>query len=246
MAPLSAMKNEQRDQAQELYFQSNLTKTEIANKLNVSRRTVTLWAHQGNWDTLRRSARSMPALVAEKCYHLIDQYTSGLLDDRYRSMNITIHNAQTIHLLASSIKKLKNRSTVNESMEMFNFFLEGLSRRNPELAANVLPEVEEFILCRSTATTNSHLTDDFTPNGSIPFPEKEMTEQYADEKDNASLNLEFDLFMQQREEALRAANQKETIAASSVEPARQTTETNNTTVISEEGHNSEATIMKTP
>jgi hypothetical protein len=214
------MKNTERAEAQELYFQSNMSKTDISNRLNVSRRTVTLWAHQGNWDTLRRSARIMPALVAEKCYHLIDQYTSALLTDQVTSGAINIKHAQTIHLLASSIKKLKNRSTVNESMEMFNFFLEGLSRRDPELAAQVLPQVEEFISCRSSATTNCHLTDDFNADGNIPFPEKEITEQYADEKDAADLNEEFDIFIQQRDEARLVARQQESTLVSNAENTR--------------------------
>jgi hypothetical protein len=194
------MKNELRAEAQELFFQSNLTKTEIANKLQVSRRTVTLWSHQGNWDSLRRSARTMPAIVAEKCYHLIDHYISGILGDNYTAASINITHAQTINLLAGSIKKLRNRSTVNESMEMFNFFLDGLSRRNPELAAQVAPEVNEFISCRSTATVNGNLISDFTKDATIPFPEKEILEQYQDEKDINELNSEFEHFIQLRKE----------------------------------------------
>jgi hypothetical protein len=199
------MKNTQREEAQQLFFQSNLTKTDIASRLNVSRRTITLWSHQGNWDTLRRSARSMPAMVAEKCYHLLNQYTTGLLGDNYTAASINIKHAQTIHLLASSIRKIKNRSTVNESMEMFNFFLDGLTRRNPALAAQVAPELEEYIGARAATSTNDHLTDEFASDASVPFPADELKEQLADEKDEAAINEEFEEFLRQREEAAMSA-----------------------------------------
>ena len=193
------MKSAEREQAQYLYFQTDYTKGQIAEMLKVNRHTISMWAHQGNWDKLRKSARTLPALVAEKCYHLVDSYASGILGDPYTSQNINIRHAQTIHLLASSIKKLKNRSTVNETMEMFNFFLDNLNRRNPALAAQIVPEVDEYLRARGDATVNDHLTSSFSEDGSIPFPADELTEQSLDQQDADLLNQEFEEFLHQRQ-----------------------------------------------
>lgn len=193
------MKAQEREQAQYLYFQTDYTKGQIAEMLKVNRHTISMWAHQGNWDKLRKSARTLPALVAEKCYHLVDSYTSGILGDAYTAQNINIKHAQTIHLLASSIKKLKNRSTVNETMEMFNFFLDNLNRRNPALAAQIVPEVDEYLRARGDATVNDHLTSSFSEDGSIPFPADEFAEQSLDQQDADLLNQEFEEFLHHRQ-----------------------------------------------
>src|ERR1035437_10060111 len=98
------MKNEQLEEAKELYFQTNLSKAEIADKIGVNRKTVLFWSQQGNWDKVRLSARNMPSLVAEKCYYLIDQYLRSLLIDGDANTYCTLQlrHAQTIHLLATT------------------------------------------------------------------------------------------------------------------------------------------------
>ena len=102
------MKNEQKERAKALFFDTNLTKTEIAEKLNVDRRTIRIWSQEGNWEHLRKSARHLPSMVAEKCYYLIDQYLNSLMinGDVNTYCTLQLKHAQTIHLLATTIKKL--------------------------------------------------------------------------------------------------------------------------------------------
>jgi hypothetical protein len=193
------MKTTERSEAQRLFFQTNYTKSKIAEMLGVSRRTLSVWAHHGNWDKLRKSSRTLPAIVAEKCYHLVDEYTSGLLADSYAAQNINYRHAQTIHLLATSIKKLKNGSTVNEAMQTFNLFLGGLEHRHPELAAQVAPEVDEFIRLTAGSKTTDHLTSHFADDGTVPFNQEDFTEKYKDEAEAETLNEAFEEFIQHRD-----------------------------------------------
>ncbi len=192
------MKNKQHDQAKELYFQTNLSKTEIAEKVGVTRKTVLFWAQQGNWYQLRKSARTLPSIVAEKCYYLVDQYASHLLTDGAIMANFSLRDAQVLHLLAGTIKKLKNRSTVNESMEMFNFFLENLNKRNPGLAEQVSPEIENYIDTRRRIEKNDVLLEEFNDDGSLPYRHKQQQEQWQDEDDNAQLWNDFETFLETR------------------------------------------------
>ena len=191
------MKNQQQEQAKEFYFQANMSKTEIAEKVGVARKTVLFWSQQGNWDKLRMSARNMPSLVAEKCYYIIDQYINSLLLEGNTTTysKLQLKHAQTIHLLATTIKKLKNRSTVNESMEMFNFFLDGLKRRDPVLADQVAPQIEQYITIRKNVETTDFLMEDFRHDGTLPFTDLELLEKSADEQDNAELYSDFEDFL---------------------------------------------------
>jgi DNA-binding XRE family transcriptional regulator len=184
------MKNEQQEEAKKLYFQTNMSKTEIANAVGVCRRTILRWCKEDNWEQLRKSARHMPSIVAEKCYYLLDAYASRLLQhDTYD--NITLHDAQVLNLLASTIKKIKNRSTTNESMEMFNFFLEGLKKKDPKLAEAILPELEEYIQVRGDRKTNDYFMQGFTPYGMMEYPEKEINEQFQDAADLEAFDEEL-------------------------------------------------------
>ena len=197
------MKNEQQEEAKDLYFNSNLSKTEIADRVGVSRKTIVYWSQQGNWEQVRQSARNMPSLVAEKCYYLIDHSLNSLLAEsnaRYAMMPLTLKDAQTIHLLAATIKKLKNRSTVNESMEMFNFFLGGLTRRDPELAAQVAPQIEEYITIRKNCETNDFLMEEFRHDATLPHNDKEFQEGLADKTDSEELYREFEELLKTRDE----------------------------------------------
>ncbi len=162
---------------------------------------IGLRTRQDNWDKLRMSAHNTPSLVAEKCYHLIDQYASGLLINGAGLSTLSLRHAQTIHLLAASIKKLKNRSTVNESMEMFNFFLDGLNRRDPALAVQVAPQIEKYISIRNDAEITDFLTDDFNADGTISYPDKEIQENNLDQKEYEELTEEFAEFLKVREAA---------------------------------------------
>ncbi len=182
--------DKKHEEAQHLYFQTNMTKSEIADQVGVNRRTIMLWCNEGNWEQLRKSARVMPAMVAEKCYHLIDQYATQLLGPHNGSSTFTPRQADAINKLASAVKKLKNRMAVNESMELFNFFLTGLRKRDEELAGKLLPHIEYYMQYRKGYDTNDFLIDEFDNNGFIPFTNQEKIEGYMDEKDNQALAKE--------------------------------------------------------
>ena len=124
----------------------------------------------------------MPALVAEKCYFILDNIFTRMVDES-SYLPVTFKEAQTVHYLAATIKKLKNRSTINESMEMFNFFLEGLKKKDPKLAAQILPEVEEYIAARSNKEVTDFLHEELKKDPDPNAVDKVQLEQYADKED---------------------------------------------------------------
>ncbi len=179
------MKTNQRQQAEELYFQSSLTKTAIANEVGVSRRTITSWAQQGNWDQLRRSVRNMPILIMDKCYHLLNLYVSERLGDYYSAVSITKDQTQVIHQLTSSISRLSKRCSGSEYMQLANSFMEQLTHRAPHLADEARTIVDDMVYDYQPYHEQSFLTSEFDKNGLIPYPFDEVKEGWKDE-DEAS------------------------------------------------------------
>lgn len=186
----------QKEQAKRLYAQSNHSNTAIAEAVGVNRQTLTFWVHEGNWQTLRHAARTMPSIVADKLYRIIDGVAVGILQDPYGLRNMPTKQAQTIHLLSAAIKKIKNFSTLNETMELFNNFMDGLRRRNPDLADKILPFVDEFIEYRGAPKVTDNLTTEFSPDGSIPQQNNEIIELAQDQADLKTINEEIEVLAQ--------------------------------------------------
>jgi hypothetical protein len=208
------MKNEKHQQAQNLYFQTNLSKTEIANQLGVNRRTIMLWCQQGNWDRLKLSAQHLPAIVAEKCYFLLDHYTSHLLSSNAVISTFGPREAGTINQMAASIKKLKNRSAVNEAMEMFNFFIEYVKKQDPEMVDLVAPLVEGYIATRKDINIDSFVPATFNNRGFMDESkrEQEIIEQWQDEKDQPLMEQEYFEFLQYKQQKEEGEKERDNTA----------------------------------
>ncbi|MCW3123050.1 MAG: hypothetical protein JWQ38_2542, partial [Flavipsychrobacter sp.] len=178
------MNLEKKQQAKNLYFQTGMNNTQIANLLNVSRRTISYWVKEGNWERLRQSATHMPSLLAENCYHIFGHLTEGYLSERRITNPVTHKEIDGLHKLASTINKLKNRATLNESMEMFGFFLDGLRQRNPRLAEELTPYIEEYISSRAEIYAHHVAPPQLTGiGGRFPWLSAENTEQQRDARE---------------------------------------------------------------
>ncbi len=180
-----AMNLEKKQQAQNLYYQTELTKTQIANLLNISRRSLTYWIKEGNWNRLKESANHLPSILAENCYHLVGHLTESYLSELRYGRPVTNKEVDALHKLTVTIGKLKNRSTINESLEMFGFFMEGLRKKNPALAVELAPYIDEYLSSRAAIYTHSLVPESFTGLGSrIPYKEKDNTEELIDSREH--------------------------------------------------------------
>jgi len=183
------MKNEQKLHAKNLFLDTNLTQTEIAAKVGVNRRTIRLWSQEHNWENLRRSSRHLPSMVAEKCYYLIDQFTTHLLSANNVISTFSSKDADAINKMASAIKKLKARSAINESMEMFNFFIEDVKRKDEKMAEAISPFIEDYFTNRANISIADFQLSEFDETGRRAWQheEKEIKERWEDEKENEAI-----------------------------------------------------------
>ncbi|MBL7692188.1 MAG: hypothetical protein JNM41_11390, partial [Flavipsychrobacter sp.] len=167
------MINEKKHQAKTLFFQTGLTNTQIASLLNVSRRSISTWVKEGDWNRLKQSAKYLPSMLAENCYHIIGHLTESYLSEGRLTNPVTYKEIEGLHRLTLTAKKLQNRCTINENMELFGYFMEMVSQRNPELAQTIHPYIDEFISTRASVYTQHIQPDTFNSMGRIPFPEED-------------------------------------------------------------------------
>jgi hypothetical protein len=177
------MNSEQKQQAKNLYFQTDLTKTQIAQLLDVSRTSIHTCIKVENWDRLKMSAEHLPSLIAEHCYYIMGHLTKNILSENRILRPITRDESETMHKLTLTINKLKNRATANESMEMFGYFMEMVNKKSPALAQQIKPVVEEYLGTRAGVFMTQLQSSKFTPQGLLPTEERDTTEDRLDMED---------------------------------------------------------------
>jgi len=177
------MKNEKKLHAKHLYFQTDLNKTEIANLLDISRRSLHYWVKEENWDRLKRCSEHTPALLAESCYHLIANYTNSMLSE-YRITNpVSSQEAETLHKLVLTANKLKTRNALNDSIELLGLFADKLQAKDPKLAKAIAPHVEEYLFSRASIHIAHMRPAKIGNNGFIPIQPFNPTELNLDMKE---------------------------------------------------------------
>ncbi len=184
------MKLEQQQQAQHLYFQTDLSKTQIAEAVGVTRRSLHNWIREHNWEYLKRSGAAMPSLIVANCYQAMAQLSESILS---RSVEpITRTEVEAMYKLALIVNKLKVRTAFNERMETFTGFMDGLQEVNPELARTIAPYVSQyFAACANVntpAAVNARVARPAPPPASDPSEaqmDKEDIEAWAAERTSA-------------------------------------------------------------
>jgi hypothetical protein len=65
-------KSLKHQQAQDLYLHTDKTQDEIADILDVNRKTVYLWVKNGNWQEIKKAASQTPGMMRVKFYKFMD------------------------------------------------------------------------------------------------------------------------------------------------------------------------------
>ncbi len=202
------MKTQEQQRAFNLFMQTNLTKTEIADQLGVNRRTIYQWSVQGDWDVLRKSARTMPSIIGQKLYHIFGHFTDHILIRQAAYQTVTKDEAYTLHKLVSALGMIRSRNILSETMESFTGLLEQVKEKDEELAQKILPHVEDYITAGAAPRHYSMVLEGYNPDGTLPFPQKELMDRDDDFREWSALREEY-------EDERRAAEKKEQPAVTS-------------------------------
>jgi DNA-binding XRE family transcriptional regulator len=138
-----AMKTEQQKQAEELFFQTDLTKTEIAEAVGVSRRTIHYWVRENHWNEIRLASGAMPTYLAGNCYLILARLQESIL--ARTDSPITLQEVNAIYKLSGTIAKLQKRAALSENLETLTHFMDFAHDHDPQLAHDVQPLVSTYI-----------------------------------------------------------------------------------------------------
>ena len=139
------MKQNEMAQAERLFFQTNLSKSEIAEFLGVTRRTVHNWVNDNDWGRLKKSGEHMPAFLAENCYFVMAKLQYQILSETSAEKPINISQVNMLSKMASTIKRLNDSNSLNETIQMCAHLLDHIHEQNPVIAKVLQPHIDSYI-----------------------------------------------------------------------------------------------------
>jgi hypothetical protein len=134
--------NEQK--AHDLFFQTELNQQQIADLLNVNRKTLYGWIKQGNWIRAKCAAAYAPVVLAEQYYAQLAAMNNKIAerDDPFP----TKEEADIIRKITATVNAIRNeKATCSETIQVLTNFTDDMLLVDPELTKKVIVHMNVFI-----------------------------------------------------------------------------------------------------
>lgn len=127
------LQQEQRKDLAHLYYMQGESQKDIAERLGVSRNTISAWVKDGQWDT-RRAAKTVSR----------SELVKKMLSDINQKLETGDWSADEICKAASAIEKLDKQTNIVTMIEVFSSFNNWLVSRM-QIDAELTPELVKVI-----------------------------------------------------------------------------------------------------
>ena len=136
--------NQQKNDCVILFDAKGATENKvIAEKVGVSRNTITRWAKDENWEMLRAAVTSTREEQIRNMYHQIAQINKSIAESE--SKYATPAQADAINKLASAISKLEGDYGIADIISVSKQMLTWMRRKDAAKAVEMSEWFDEFI-----------------------------------------------------------------------------------------------------
>lgn len=133
-----------REIAQILYLQGNLPKKDIADKVGVSAQTITKWAAEDKWDSLKKNLLTGKKQRLSELYDELAEF-NRMIADKEGYKVATSKEADARRKLITDIKELESKYSIAQTTQIAIDFCEFLKPINLALAQKVAMLLQAFI-----------------------------------------------------------------------------------------------------
>lgn len=145
MAEYKTSKTNRKEWAKQLYTRDNMTIIEIAEYVGADRRTVSRWAKEGKWDTLRTGLLMTKEAQLKGLYDGLTKLNEQRLARPIEEQGWTTGEAATIASISKSIERLESESGIADIISVFTGFLSWLRGRDTEEAKRLVIILDEYV-----------------------------------------------------------------------------------------------------
>lgn len=133
-----------REIAQILYLQGNLPKKDIADKVGVSAQTITKWAAEDKWDSLKKNLLTGKKQRLSELYDELAEF-NRMIADKEGYKVATSKEADARRKLITDIKELESKYSIAQTTQIAIDFCEFLKPIDLALAQRVAMLLQAFI-----------------------------------------------------------------------------------------------------
>jgi predicted DNA-binding protein YlxM (UPF0122 family) len=140
------MPNQDKQQlAKDLYLHTDKTQQEIADILNVNRRTVYLWIKHGRWEEFKVTARQTPLMLVQNIYNYIDEIDLKIKRRPLEERCPTDKEVNMMHKLLRMTNLIARQQT-GAYMEAYEELIKYLYQTDVALAQKVVKAADRYIM----------------------------------------------------------------------------------------------------
>lgn len=136
-----------KEYAQMLFTRENLSQAEIAEKVGVSRVTISRWAKDGHWDELKVSITITRDEQLKLLYRQLAELNRTISERNTEEgpRYATAAEADTITKLSKAIKKLETDVRLDDIISAFSQFLTWMRSFDIEETKRIAPFFDAFV-----------------------------------------------------------------------------------------------------
>lgn len=136
-------KEQEKEYAKLLYIKEGLTQKAIAEKIDVTEKTISKWVSDGKWADLKKSLVSTRTSVALSLQTQLDllQQAIGKREDQLG----TQRELDTMAKLATAIKKLESDANIGDTINVAMGFCQFVSQTEPSIHKDVTRLFDTYI-----------------------------------------------------------------------------------------------------
>lgn len=142
---MSLQIKQKKEWAQQLYCEGKLTQKSIAEKVEVSERTMVKWVEEGNWDRLRKSLLISKQEILSSLYDMLHELKERIREREQGSRYPDSKEADQIMKLTASIENIEEETNLADVMEVGKRFIQFVQQVDWEKAKEIVDLYDGFI-----------------------------------------------------------------------------------------------------
>lgn len=131
--------NAKKDQARNLFFETGFTQAQIAELLDLSQKTISVWMNEGKWKMLKETAEHAPSMLIEQMVHELTEMHTNIASREPGKRFATVQEAEIRRKTMMSMKYVQQQHTTAVHAEvMANFLLYARKQKDVDIKALTL------------------------------------------------------------------------------------------------------------
>jgi transcriptional regulator with XRE-family HTH domain len=154
-----------REQARNLYFQTNLTQKQIADVIGVSQKTVSTYVSDHKWNLIKKRAGQLPAIFIEQMYTELQALNDTIAARGNGQCYATPEEAEVRRKILYSIAAVKDRQSAGTHAEVLLNFMACVAHESQDDARILIRYVDRYLIGEMNIKDTEPIQPYNLPNG---------------------------------------------------------------------------------